>query len=159
MNAPAPARPPVPTRDGTAPDPVGVDPRRRAALVAAVALACGAAACGREGTAADAVDLATARAEHEAGRALLVDIREPSEHATGVAAGAKLLPMRQLRDRLAEIPTDPSRPVLLICHTQNRSSATLKALRERGGYAHVRYVHGGMSEWARRGWPMVRPAR
>jgi hypothetical protein len=30
-------------------------------------------------------------------------------------------------------------------------------LRQRG-YAHVRYVSGGMSEWARRGWPMVKPA-
>jgi rhodanese-related sulfurtransferase len=48
------------------------------------------------------------------------------------------------------------RPVLLICNTQNRSSATLTALRERG-YAHVRYVQGGMSEWVRRGWPVVRP--
>ena len=52
--------------------------------------------------------------------------------------------------------TDPARPVLLICNTQNRSSAVLRALRERG-YGHVRYVVGGMSEWARRGWPMVAP--
>ena len=69
---------------------------------------------------------------------------------------ARLLPMRQLSRRIDEIPTDPARPVLLICNTQNRSSATLRALRERG-YAHVRYVNGGMSEWARRGWPMVKP--
>jgi len=75
-----------------------------------------------------------------------------------VAAGARLLPMRQLGARLAEIPTDATQPVLLICNTQNRSRATLAALRERG-YAHVRYVEGGMSEWARRGWPMVAPAR
>ena len=98
-----------------------------------------------------------ARAEHEAGRAILIDIREPEEHATGVAAGARLLPMRQLNQRLAEIPVRADQPVLLICNTQNRSSATLRALRERG-YGHVRYVSGGMSEWARRGWPLVRPA-
>jgi rhodanese-related sulfurtransferase len=104
----------------------------------------------------DAVSLETARAEHEAGRAILIDIREPAEHATGVAAGARLLPMRQLDVRLAEIPVKPDQPVLLICATQNRSSATLRALRQRG-YAHVRYVNGGMSEWARRGWPMVKP--
>lgn len=106
----------------------------------------------------DAVSLETARAELAAGRAILFDIREPVEHATGVAAGARLLPMRQLGARLAEIPTDPAQPVLLICNTQNRSRATLAALRERG-YAHVRYVEGGMSEWARRGWPLVAPAR
>lgn len=106
----------------------------------------------------DAVSLETARAEHEAGRAILIDIREPAEHATGVAAGARLLPMRQLGARLGEIPLDPGKPVLLICNTQNRSSATLQALRKRG-YSHVRYVTGGMSEWARRGWPMVKPPR
>ncbi|WP_088280872.1 rhodanese-like domain-containing protein [Ideonella sp. A 288] len=105
---------------------------------------------------ADAVSLDEARAQHESKRAILIDIREPEEHATGVAAGAKLLPMRQLGRRVSEIPTDPSRPVLLICNTQNRSSATLRALRERG-YGHVRFVQGGMSEWARRGWPMVKP--
>ena len=105
----------------------------------------------------DAVSLDVARAEHEAGRVVLIDIREPMEHANGVAAGAKLLPMRQLAARVNEIPIDPSKPVLLICNTQNRSSATLRALREKG-YGHVRYVQGGMSEWARRGWPMVKPA-
>jgi rhodanese-related sulfurtransferase len=106
----------------------------------------------------DAVSLETARAEHEAGRAVLIDIREPEEHAGGVASGARLLPMRQLGGRLSEIPTDPKKPVFLICNTQNRSRATLQALRQRG-YGHVRYVTGGMSEWARRGWPMVAPAR
>jgi len=105
---------------------------------------------------ADAVSLEAARAELAAGRVVLIDIREPEEHATGVAPGARLLPMRQLSRRLAEIPTDPGKPVLLICNTQNRSSATLRALRERG-YPHVRYVTGGMSEWARRGWPLVKP--
>jgi rhodanese-related sulfurtransferase len=105
---------------------------------------------------ADAVPLQVAREAHEAGTALLIDIREPDEHARGVVAGAKLLPMSQLRQRVSEIPADPARPVLLICNTQNRSGATLRALREQG-YGHVRYVHGGMAEWARRGWPMVKP--
>lgn len=115
--------------------------------------------CAVPATAAElSVSLHSARAEFEAGRAVLIDIREPDEHATGVAAGATLLPMSQIGRRLAEIPTDASRPVLLICNTQNRSSRTLRALRERG-YAHVHYVDGGMSEWARRGWPMVKPGR
>jgi rhodanese-related sulfurtransferase len=104
----------------------------------------------------DAVTLDEARAQLESGKAVLIDIREPEEHARGVAPGMRLLPMRQLAARLSEIPTDPARPVLLICNTQNRSSAVLRALRERG-YGHVRYVVGGMSEWARRGWPMVAP--
>ena len=87
----------------------------------------------------DVVSLDFARAELQAGRAIVIDIREPDEHATGVAAGARLLPMRQIAARLAEIPTDPLLPVLLICRTQNRSGATLKTLRA-NGYGHVCYV-------------------
>ena len=139
------------------PSPLPWLSRRRTMTLALLATALAAAGCGPAVADADVVSLDTARAEFEAGRAVLIDIREPAEHATGVAAGAQLLPMRQLGARLGEIPQDPAQPVLLICNTQNRSKATLKALRERG-YGHVRYVSGGMSEWARRGWPMVKPA-
>jgi rhodanese-related sulfurtransferase len=114
------------------------------------------------GQSLDMVSLQDARRLHEAGQAVLIDIREPQEHATGVAAGAKLLPMSQIAKRLADVPTDASKPVLLICNTQNRSSNTVRALRSQISaekYAHVRYVHGGMSEWAKRGWPMVLPAK
>lgn len=131
--------------------------RRLALLALPLALGVLAAVFVNSGAlAADAVSLQAAREAHEAGHALLIDIRERQEHARGVAAGAKLLPMSQLRQRLAEIPTDPALPVLLICNTQNRSSATLKALRQQG-YGHVRYVDGGMAEWVRRGWPVVAP--
>ena len=102
------------------------------------------------------VSLEQARADHEAGRIVLIDIREPKEHATGVAAGARLLPMSQLDQRLGEIPQSTDKPVYLICNTQNRSQAVLSGLVEKG-YKHVHYVHGGMSEWANRGWPMVPP--
>lgn len=90
------------------------------------------------------------------GQVRVFDIREPAEHATGVAAGVALLPMSQLGQRMGEIPRDAAQPVLLICNTQNRSSKVARALREEG-LTHVRYVHGGMSEWVRRGWPVVRP--
>jgi rhodanese-related sulfurtransferase len=129
---------------------------RRSLSLVLFSLSLGFAACSDSLAKSDVVTLDFARAEHEAGRVVLIDIREPLEHATGVAKGAQLLPMRQLSTRLSEIPPADGKPVLLICNTQNRSSATLRALRERG-YAHVRYVDGGMSEWARRNWPMVKP--
>lgn len=87
---------------------------------------------------------------------VLFDIREPAEHATGVAEGARLLPMSQLNQRVSEIPTDPSQPVLIICNTQNRSSKVAQALKD-AGWGNVRYVYGGMSTWARNGWPMIKP--
>ena len=88
---------------------------------------------------------------------MMVDIREADEHATGVAKGAVLLPMSQLHQRANEIPKDPAQPVLVICNTQNRSSKVVQAMKE-AGWSNVRYVHGGMSGWARNGWPMVKPS-
>ncbi|MEF9943225.1 MAG: rhodanese-like domain-containing protein [Burkholderiaceae bacterium] len=132
---------------------------RRTLLLGALAVSLSSMARAQPAPGNDLVSLETARAEHEAGRVLMIDIREPNEHASGVAPGVKLLPMSQMGARLAEIPKDGKQPVLLICNSQNRSRAALKALRQLGGYEHVRYVEGGMSGWARRGWPMVAPAR
>jgi rhodanese-related sulfurtransferase len=104
---------------------------------------------------AASVSLDEARAKHAAGQVLLVDIREPAEHATGVAEGATLLPMNKVPQRWNALPKD--KPILLICNTQNRSRAVVDALRKQG-VEGVSWVNGGMSEWARRGWPMVKPA-
>lgn len=119
-------------------------------LVAGWALAAAAAA-------PEVIAPEAARADFEAGRALLIDVREPNEHATGVAAGAKLLPLSQIASRFGEIPANSDKPVYLICNSQNRSAALLKMLRLRSGYDNVSYVQGGMSEWVRRGWPVVKP--
>ena len=104
------------------------------------------------------VSLEAAREALADGRTLVFDIREPQEHATGVAAGMKLLPMSQIGSRLGEIPKAADQPVLLICNTQNRSRRVVEALSERG-FTNVRYVMGGMSSWASKGWPLVAPQR
>jgi rhodanese-related sulfurtransferase len=104
----------------------------------------------------DKVSLEQARADHEAGNVTLIDIRESPEHRTGVAQGAVLLPMSELASKLNLIPQTPDKPVLLICNTQNRSKATLTELKKRG-YQNIRYVEGGMSQWAAKGWPLVAP--
>lgn len=145
----------TPSSSSSSPSQASTFSRRHLSILM-LALGLGMTACSDAANVNDSVSLDAARTEFEAGRAILIDIREPSEHATGVAKGAQLLPMRQLGGRLAEIPTATDKPVLLICNTQNRSSATLSALREKG-YKHVRFVQGGMSEWVRRGWPVVKP--
>ena len=53
-------------------------------------------------------------------------------------------------------PKPADQPVLLIGNTQNRSRALAQAPQEQG-FTNIRYVNGGMSEWAKRGWPMVKP--
>ena len=130
---------------------------RRLATISLLCATLAATAAGASGVDSSVVSLDEARQLAESGSVILIDIREPREHANGVAEGARLLPMSQLPQRLAEIPTDPNKPVLLICNTKNRSGATLRALRNAGGYDHVKMVDGGMSEWVKRGWPTVKP--
>jgi rhodanese-related sulfurtransferase len=54
------------------------------------------------------------------------------------------------------LPKNSDQEVLLICNTQNRSKATLQKLKDQG-YQNIRYVDGGMSQWAAKGWLMVAP--
>ncbi len=126
------------------------------ASVLAVCVVLFSAGCSDPIEPADHVSLEHARAEHEAGKVMLVDIRETREHKTGVAAGAVLLPMSELGEKIGQLPKSPDQPVLLICNTQNRSKATLLKLKQQG-YTNIRFVDGGMSQWAAKGWPMVAP--
>lgn len=88
--------------------------------------------------------------------AIMIDIREPSEHANGVAKGAKLIPMSQLGRRLAELPKPGAEKFMVICATQNRSANIVGQLQQMG-YTNASYVHGGMSGWCMRAWPMIKP--
>ena len=103
------------------------------------------------------VALEAARTALQKSSQIVIDIREPEEHATGVAQGASLIPMSQLGKRLSDLPPPGKETFLVICKTQNRSSHVVEQLRA-AGYTNASYVQGGMSLWATRGWPMVKPA-
>ncbi len=125
------------------------------ALLCCVSFSAAAQATGGLST-SKVVSLEAAREALDKSSAIVIDIREPSEHATGVAKGSKLIPMSQLSQRIKEVPQSPDQPVLLICNTQNRSSRVAEQLRA-AGYSNISYVNGGMSQWAARNWPMVKP--
>ena len=107
--------------------------------------------------AAPFVNLEDARTALEKSSMVVVDIREPSEHATGVAKGAVLMPIAQISKRISELPAPKTQPFLVICNTQNRSSRIVEQLHAMG-YTNASYVMGGMSQWAQRGWPMIKPS-
>lgn len=102
------------------------------------------------------VTLEDARIALDKSSAVVIDIRETSEHATGVAKGARLIPMGQLGKRLHELPKPGEQALLIICNTQNRSSKIVEQL-QAAGFTNASYVQGGMSQWAARGWTMVKP--
>ena len=123
------------------------------------ALACGALLLAIQfgaSAAAPSVSLEETQAALEKATAIVVDIREPREHATGVAKGALLIPMGQLDKRLGDITKSKSQALILICATQNRSSKMAEQL-QAAGYTNVSYAKGGMNLWTTRGLPTVKP--
>jgi len=60
------------------------------------------------------------------GDAVLIDVRQPDEYVAGHVPGARLVPLAEVPDHVAELPTD--RPVLLICRSGARSLAAAEFL-------------------------------
>jgi rhodanese-related sulfurtransferase len=93
------------------------------------------------------MDVVEALAGHQAGRLVLVDVREHSGRARGFAPGSRHLPLGQVKGRLGELPSD--RPVAFICQSGRRSAMAATAARRAG--LDVYDVAGGMSAWERQG--------
>lgn len=86
----------------------------------------------------------------------VVDVREPSETAAGVIAGALLYPWNSgvLEAKHAELPTD--RPIYVICRSGNRS-VPASAFLAKNGHACIHNTEGGMLAWAAASYPTVKP--
>jgi rhodanese-related sulfurtransferase len=91
------------------------------------------------------MDVMAARAGQQAGRLVLVDVREDRERARGFAPGSLHIPLGELKRRLGELPAD--RPVAFICQSGRRSAMAATAARRAGLEAHN--VTGGMTAWER----------
>jgi rhodanese-related sulfurtransferase len=79
-------------------------------------------------------------------RAVVVDVREPEEFATGHVTGARNVPLAQLEQKLPATVKNKSLPLLLICATgarAQRAVATAKKL----GYEQAQAVAGGLKSW------------
>jgi rhodanese-related sulfurtransferase len=101
------------------------------------------------------VDVAEAarRLREDPAGPLLLDVRELNEFLEVRAPDAALLPTSAFVARLGELPAD--RPLLVICHTGNRSAAVVGYL-ARTGRTDAFNVIGGMDAWARAGLPVRR---
>ena len=86
--------------------------------------------------------------------ALLLDVREPFEHAAGMAAGAIALPREQVAQRIAQVAPDRNSEILTICAHGQRSLMAAQVLQQLG-YGNVASVAGGTAQWIAEGLPMV----
>jgi adenylyltransferase/sulfurtransferase len=78
---------------------------------------------------------------------LLLDVREPGEHALARIEGARLLPLGQLEARAEELAEWRGRRVVVHCHHGVRSARACALLRERG-FERVENLAGGIDAWS-----------
>ena len=82
-----------------------------------------------------------------AGKARLIDVREPWEFAKAAVEGAVLLPMSTITARAAA-ELDREEHLLVLCHHGARSFNVTAWLRGQG-YEQAQNVRGGIAAWAR----------
>jgi rhodanese-related sulfurtransferase len=98
------------------------------------------------------IDVEEADRRLEAG-AQLVDVRKPSEWNEGHIPGTVHIPLGDLAGRASEL--DPSRPVVALCRSGNRSKTAVQLL-QRAGFVESSSMAGGVMAWARAGKPLER---
>ena len=74
---------------------------------------------------------------------LVLDVRQPEEYREGHIAGAKLIPLGELGQRMKELPKD--KEIVCVCASGNRSSSATRMLVE-AGFKAIN-MNGGMSAW------------
>ncbi len=84
---------------------------------------------------------------------LLIDVRDPDEHAAGCIDGAVLLPLSRLAADIAELAPNQARPVVTCCASGVRSLTAAREL-QRLGYREVHSLRGGFSA-AGRDWQLL----
>lgn len=87
----------------------------------------------------------------EQGQAVLVDVREPAEHASERIAGSALHPLSAFDPR--SVPGSDGRKLVLYCRTGNRSGQAGRRLLA-DGYAEVHHLRGGLVAWTEAGCPV-----
>lgn len=87
-----------------------------------------------------------------AGRAMLVDVREPDEFARAHIAGARSQPLSDLEQ--SHLTVAPGIDVIFTCRSGMRTAGACDRLAARvAGDAYV--LEGGVDAWARAGLPVV----
>ncbi len=90
------------------------------------------------------LDAASLAAHLDAGAVTVLDVRSDAEWEGGHIPGARHVPIGELLDRLASLPTD--RPLAVYCQGGGRS-AIAASLLSAAGFANVMNLTGGLNEW------------
>ena len=87
---------------------------------------------------------------------LLIDVREPAEHAAGVIPGAMPIPRGVLEMNIPKLTQDENQPIVCYCGGGVRSLFAAQQLKKMG-FTAVKSMAGGFGAWAKGGNPVVKP--
>jgi rhodanese-related sulfurtransferase len=90
-------------------------------------------------------------------KAVLIDVSERSEFATGHVAGAKNIPLAGL-EASNELPKNKAVPLVVVCPTGVRAARAIRLLRKRG-FEKSRVLAGGLRAWREANLPIEKSAR
>jgi adenylyltransferase/sulfurtransferase len=82
----------------------------------------------------------------------LVDVREPWEYEIAQIAGARLIPLGELEERLTDLPHEGI--IVVQCHSGVRSEQGARLLKQ-AGFENVYNLEGGIEAWSREIDPTV----
>ena len=92
------------------------------------------------------IDVLEVKAKRDRGEHfLLLDVREPHEYAIAKIEGSRLIPLREVPNRLGEIERDAE--IVVHCKSGMRSAKACGILRQ-AGYTNVRNMKGGILAWS-----------
>jgi hydroxyacylglutathione hydrolase len=94
---------------------------------------------------------ALADGKNRDGKPFVLDVRTGAEWSAGHMPGVTHIPLAELPDRLAEVPTDV--PVVVHCQGGGRSAIAASLLKEHG-VENVSNLTGGFGEWAKQKLPV-----
>ena len=88
--------------------------------------------------------------------AIVVDIRDAAEYASGHILGARNLPAAELGARAGELEKFKERPVIVACENGSRSGPAAASLRGKG-FTQVVSLSGGIAAWKAASLPTEKP--
>lgn len=85
--------------------------------------------------------------------ALVLDVRDATEYASGHIANARHIPAAEVGKRIAELEKAKQRPVIVACRTGARAAAACGVLRK-NGFQEVFTLKGGVLGWQQASLPL-----
>ncbi|CAN7273389.1 rhodanese-like domain-containing protein [Acidovorax sp. K2F] len=86
-------------------------------------------------------------------KAVVIDVCEAEEFATGHVTGAKNVPVSQLEERLPTVIKNKALPVVLVCASGARANRAV-AIAKKLGYDNAQALAGGMKAWREASLPV-----